>query len=230
MATITSAYEGIPLYTGRLFQQFPGAGKRRIFAICNYMKQRLLNPVHDWAMSVLRTIPMDGAGDQERPINRLRVKEPRDTYCFDLKSATDRWPLSVIYTVFSLFFGPTYASAVVNSALGLNTFLLDYPITKRRYEVSFLAGQPLGYYGSWALFSLSHHFVMWLAAKMAYPNRVTPFKDYAILGDDVLITDGNVASHYREILSKLGVQISGYLIVNQLHHILDALSLLSDLG
>ncbi|XP_020970766.1 LOW QUALITY PROTEIN: uncharacterized protein LOC110268590, partial [Arachis ipaensis] len=76
-----------------------------------------------------------------------------------------------------------------------------------RYEVSFLAGQPLGYYGSWALFSLSHHFVMWLAAKMAYPNRVTPFKDYAILGDDVLITDGNVASHYREILSKLGVQI-----------------------
>ncbi|VFQ90084.1 unnamed protein product [Cuscuta campestris] len=31
---------------------------------------------------------------------------------------------------------------------------------------------------------------------------------YAILGDDVLITDGNVASHYREILSKLGVQIS----------------------
>jgi len=31
----------------------------------------------------------------------------------------------VIYTVFSLFFGPTYASAVVNSALGLNTFLLD---------------------------------------------------------------------------------------------------------
>ena len=136
----------------------------------------------------------------------------------------------MIYTVFSLFFGPTYASAVVNSALGLNTFLLDYPITKRRYEVSFLAGQPLGYYGSWALFSLSHHFVMWLAAKMAYPNRVTPFKDYAILGDDVLITDGNVASHYREILSKLGVQISGYLIVSQLHHILDALSLLSDLG
>ncbi|XLR48894.1 hypothetical protein S83_033554 [Arachis hypogaea] len=49
---------------------------------------------------------------------------------------------------------------------------------------------------------------------MAYPNSVTPFKDYAILGDDVLITDGNVASHYREILSKLGVQISGYLIVD----------------
>ncbi|KAL4350807.1 hypothetical protein AHAS_Ahas10G0178900 [Arachis hypogaea] len=71
---------------------------------------------------------------------------------------------------------------------------------------------------------------MWLAAKMAYPNSVTPFKDYAILGDDVLITDGNVASHYREILSKLGVQISGYLIVSQLHHILDALSLLSDFG
>lgn len=96
MATITSAYEGIPLYTGRLFQQFPGAGKRRIFAICNYMKQRLLNPVHDWAMSVLRTIPMD---DQERPINRLRVKEPRDTYCFDLKTVA---LISDIHCVFTI--------------------------------------------------------------------------------------------------------------------------------
>lgn len=33
MATIVPAYEGIPLYTGRLAQQFPGAGKRRIFVI-----------------------------------------------------------------------------------------------------------------------------------------------------------------------------------------------------
>lgn len=161
------------------------------------MKQRLLNPVHDWAMSVLKTIPMDGASDQEKPIKRLRLTKPKSTYCFDLKSATDRWPLSVIYTVFMLLFGPTYASAVVNSSLGLNTFLLSYPLTKRTYEVSFLAGQGLGVYGSWALFSLSHHFVMWLAAEMTYPSRKTQFRDYAILGDDVLITDGLVAKHYR---------------------------------
>lgn len=69
--------------------------------------------------------------------------------------------------------------------LGLNTFLV---ITKNVYTVSFLAGQALGYFGSWSLFAL----FMWLAAQMAYP-----FSDYAILGDDVLITDDKVAVEYQ---------------------------------
>nr|WMB96696.1 hypothetical protein [Solanum melongena]WMB96812.1 hypothetical protein [Solanum melongena]WMB97035.1 hypothetical protein [Solanum aethiopicum] len=38
---------------------------------------------------------------------------------------------------------------------------------------------------------------------MAYP-----FSDYAILGDDVLITDDKVAMNYRKLLDKLGVSIS----------------------
>lgn len=34
--------------TGRLGQSIEGGGKRRIFAIGNYVNQRLLKPVHDW--------------------------------------------------------------------------------------------------------------------------------------------------------------------------------------
>ncbi|GAU46439.1 hypothetical protein TSUD_91570 [Trifolium subterraneum] len=37
---------GIPRVTGRLGCSLEGAGKRRIFAISNYMNQRLLKPVH----------------------------------------------------------------------------------------------------------------------------------------------------------------------------------------
>lgn len=55
-----------------------------------------------------------------------------------------------------------------------------------------------------ALGPCSHYPIM----ELAYPNSNHQFKDYAILGDDVLITDGNVARTYREILSKLGVEIS----------------------
>ena len=73
-----------------------GGGKRRIFAICNYIKQRLLFPVHKWAMKVLSSIPTDGTFDQERPLLRFKSKRKRQTFSFDLKSATDRWPLSVI--------------------------------------------------------------------------------------------------------------------------------------
>lgn len=41
---------------GRLAQVIEGAGKRRIFAIGNFVKQRLLYPVHVWAMNVLARI------------------------------------------------------------------------------------------------------------------------------------------------------------------------------
>lgn len=159
-------------------------------------------------MKVLSTIPMDGTFDQEAPLIRLRRTRPSNTYSFDLKSATDRWPLSVIYTLVMLLFGPTYASSIVNSTLGLNTFLVDKPITSRMYEVAFITGQPLGYYGSWSLFSLSHHYLVWLAAQHAQPDRDAPFTDYAVLGDDVIIASDSVASEYTKLLAKLGVQIS----------------------
>lgn len=70
-------------------------------AIGNYLKQRLLRPVHDWAMEVLDRIPQDGTFKQEAP---PFVYRPMDIYSFDLKSATDRWPLVIIYTLMDFLF------------------------------------------------------------------------------------------------------------------------------
>ena len=51
--------------------------KRRIFAIGNWVNQRLLKPVHDWLMSLLRNIPMDDTFSQTRPLSLLSgEKEP----------------------------------------------------------------------------------------------------------------------------------------------------------
>jgi hypothetical protein len=66
----------------------------------------------------------------------------------------------------------------------------------------------LGYYGSWALFALSHHYIVWLAAQLVNPNRVKPFNRYALLGDDIVIADKDVAYEYRRLLGKLSVSIS----------------------
>ena len=81
-------------------------------------------------------------------------------------------------------------------------------MVKKISEVAFLTGQPLGYYGSWSLFSLSHHYIVWLATLKAYPLRSTPFVDYALLGDDILITDKKVANQYSRLLDRLSVTIS----------------------
>jgi hypothetical protein len=65
--------------------------------------------------------------------------------------------------------------------------------------VVFRTGQPLGYYGSWALFSLTHHFLVWLAADKANPHRTRPFHRYALLGDDIVIADKAVADEYLRL-------------------------------
>ncbi|GER48861.1 RNA-dependent RNA polymerase [Striga asiatica] len=48
-----------------------GAGKRRVFAIGNYVNQRLLRPLHNWFMKALGDLKTDGTFNQSAPIDRL---------------------------------------------------------------------------------------------------------------------------------------------------------------
>lgn len=68
-------------------------------------------------------------------------------------------------------------------------------------SVSFVAGQPLGYLSSWPLFALSHHILVWFCADQVYPGK--RFKRYAVLGDDVVIADKDVALVYEKALSEI---------------------------
>lgn len=125
-------------------------------------------------------------------------------YSIDLKSATDRWPLLLLFELIQALFDRSFASSVVNSTLGQNVFQISF--VRQSQPICFVAGQPLGYYASWPLFALSHHVVIWYAAEQVYPGRV--FRRYAVLGDDVVIADSAVATQYRDILSRIGVAVS----------------------
>jgi hypothetical protein len=71
--------------------------------------------------------------------------------------------------------------------------------------VRYSVGQPMGAYSSWAMLALTHHFIVRVAALRAgLPN----FSNYAVLGDDIVIGDDDVASHYQDIMRFLGVGIS----------------------
>lgn len=181
-----------------------GAGKRRLFIIGNYVKQRLLRPYHDGSMSILRRLVNDGTYDQTKPLRW--VTGFKNVYSFDLKSATDRWPRMVIYSILSELFGHQVASAVVDTGLGMCELSLVPPLVRRDNIIIYSVGQPLGYHASWPLFTLSHHMIMWLAAERVYPKKV--FRAYAILGDDVVIAYSKVADEYQRILSALEVEVS----------------------
>lgn len=167
--------------------------------------QRLLYPVHSWAMRA--RLPCDGTFRQEDPIHRLSL--PTDICSFDLSNATDRWPVAYISTVMSLIFGSMAGECIVLGTLSTNLCSVGPPLLKKRtLMLYFSTGQPLGYYGSWALFSLSHHYLVWLAAILEYPKMRTPFQRYALLGDDIVIADRKVALRYKELVTMLGVSIS----------------------
>ena len=69
----------------------------------------------------------------------------RHSFSFDLKSATDRWPLVFLFEVVQYLFDRYFASSVVNSAFACNIFEVPFVKLKRRFsQVCFVAGQPLG--------------------------------------------------------------------------------------
>nr|YP_010194817.1 hypothetical protein LK293_mgp078 [Arctium tomentosum]YP_010194947.1 hypothetical protein LK294_mgp079 [Arctium lappa]QZZ81556.1 hypothetical protein [Arctium tomentosum]QZZ81686.1 hypothetical protein [Arctium lappa] len=145
---------------------------------------------------------MDGTFNQTKPLDLLVGS--RVCFSFDPRSATDRWPIVFLERVVSKLFDQDFSEAV--------SFLLsggefDVPwVTTPGSTVRFLSGYPLGYLGAWPLFALSHHLIIWWCAELVYPGRV--FTNYAVLGDDVVIADENVATRYKESLDLLQVVIS----------------------
>lgn len=72
-------------------------------------------------------------------------------------------------------------------------------------KVRYGCGQPMGLLSSWAVFSLTHHAIIEYAAfKEGFPA----FRDYCMLGDDVVICNRRVASRYLKLMKEIGVDIS----------------------
>lgn len=86
---------GVPANTGRLCASCSGDGKRRLFAVGNYINQRLLYPIHQWLAERLKGLRTDGTFCQTAPLDRLKGVKGT-VYSIDLKSATDRWPLLLL--------------------------------------------------------------------------------------------------------------------------------------
>jgi hypothetical protein len=70
--------------------------------------------------------------------------------------------------------------------------------------IKYTVGQPMGALSSWGSLALTHHAIVQYAAFLA--RRVNWFEDYAVLGDDLVIADAEVAARYRQVLDSIGVK------------------------
>jgi hypothetical protein len=78
-------------------------------------------------------------------------------------------------------------------------------VERRKRGLTYAVGQPMGAYSSWAMLAMTHHMIL------QFSHRRTGgkgwFRDYAVLGDDVVIADDNVALQYQLVMREFGVEI-----------------------
>jgi hypothetical protein len=173
-------------------------GKTRTIAILDYWSQSSLKPLHDFVMKKLKSLSDDRTYSQ----NRGFQKDPQSSYwSLDLSNATDRFPIEFQSEVIKQIFGDQYSKAWVNVMISL-------PFkTPKGDMVFYKAGQPMGAYSSWAVFALSHHVLVHIAAMRCGKD---PKSLYMILGDDIVIGEDNIAKSYIKLCQELDIQISSY--------------------
>jgi hypothetical protein len=175
--------------------------KCRIIGILDYWSQTSLKPLHDKLIHALTRFKADCTLDQGHFTTSLPSVGPY--YSLDLTKATDAFPLEFQRYTLECLVDKEYADSW---AYIMTHHEFKVPWTNQPSYVKYEQGQPMGAYSSWAMFSLCHHIVVQLSAKRA--GLKLPFNDYALLGDDIVLTNSLVTKYYKEIMAKMGVEFS----------------------
>jgi len=191
---------------GKLGLKQEPQGKVRIFAMVDPWTQMILAPIHKWIFRFLSRLPMDGTMNQLKP---LGLYPGKGTWIasYDLSAATDRLPIAFQKKVMEVLFSDTVAQAWVDLLVG-RTYELTRSFNGKPYNLhlKYAVGQPMGALSSWAMLALTHHIIVQIAAiKSGYKTRFTA---YAILGDDMVVWDKDVAAMYLTIMKDLGLEIN----------------------
>lgn len=207
-------------YIGKLGFKDEPAGKVRVFAMVDVWTQWVMFPLHKLIQDILRALPEDATFDQvgrlEGKLKSVMKKGRRKpkAFSFDLSSATDRLPLDIQRTILSPLIGSeqaySWGSILVNREYYISSHNREkYGIPESTLALSYAVGQPMGALSSWVMLALSHHLIIqWAAFTCRRSEWDYIFRDYIVLGDDVVIFDPYVASRYYHIMVNiLGVKI-----------------------
>jgi hypothetical protein len=187
--------------------------KARVVGIFDHWSQSVLNLLSMQVFDFLKTIPSDRTYTQDPYFSHIGF-EPNDSkyWSMDLSSATDRFPIE-LQTQVLYFLGLTQEEVDSWKYLMVGKPFLPpvHPSEWDNYKpLHYSVGQPMGGRSSWPIFTLTHHILIkYCALKLGIVN----FHNYIILGDDIVIKHDAVALYYKDLLTKLGVEIS----VNKTH-------------
>jgi len=178
--------------------------KHRIVGCYDYISQLAFDPLSKWLFNCLRLIPQDRTFTQDPFISKENMND--HYHSLDLSAATDRFPIELQVQLLSKIAGPFFATCWKN--LMVAEPFVAYEFLNKGLEfrnIGYQVGQPMGARSSWAMFTVAHHMIVQYAG---FLNNQYPFKEYILLGDDIVITNDKVAKSYRSLLAELGVEIS----------------------
>jgi hypothetical protein len=183
-----------------------GGCKARVVAVPNIWCQGMFQILDNQLSCMNRKLPVSCVHNQVRGANFLKEKLAEGTvYCYDLSSATDRFPLELQTAVLEGLGLKHYADAMhelVKVPFKVNTKVDGVPVQE---QWSYKTGQPMGLYGSFHLFNLTHCLLL---AVLCDDVGLKPEDVYRVIGDDVVITNSSVANLYKQCLEGLDVGVS----------------------
>ena len=214
--------EHIRMQPGFPDQEFAGAitilqeqgGKARVVAKPSAWLQLAFMPLHRRLAGVAEhAFPKASCvEDQQRGAYGVlrHMQEGKPVFCTDLSSATDRFPRTYSIALLEQLGMSDYAEAL--------ELVCQTPFTSPWGPVTYGTGQPMGLYGSFPLFHLSHLVVAGAAEISAQVKcmewgeplltRFASGSTHYVLGDDIVFSDERVATEYRFRMSEMGVPIS----------------------
>lgn len=198
----------------RLHNLYEAAGKVRTIAIVDYWTNFVLKPVHDWMFTLLELLPQDASFDQEGRVREFSTRDYKEVFSYDLKSATDLIPFVLYRALFGFIF-PRKILDLWSDLLVARDFLIPKSTLKAHpshpVRIKYTTGQPMGALTSWASMALVHHALVLYAAvraRVVQEHQLLNFRDYMVLGDDIVIANKAVAEMYVSIMKELKVPLS----------------------
>jgi len=199
-------------YKGKIVALQEGGAKARVIAQPNAWIQYYCYPYHRSLMrgifeienlidpSSSLTYGCSCVFDQNRGLYAAlqALESGRTCYSVDLSSATDRFPLSLQIELLDYVGLPEYGEALLE---------LSHPWQGLdNTEWAYAAGQPMGLYGSFPLFHLTHYLLL---SNITREVGLQPGHwHFAVLGDDVVIFDKTLREAYLGVMDKLRVPIN----------------------
>lgn len=182
-----------------------GGCKGRVIAVPNAWIQYLMEPLHKALDKYTRTLPNSAVHDHNKGAYYIKqnFSVGNKLFCFDLSSATDRFPLPIQTALLEGLGLETYKKAFIDLRTG---WKVKSPFGDEMW--SYNTGQPMGMYGSFSLFHLTHYMLLKFCCKILKLSDDIGNPWFMVLGDDVIIRHPGVARLYEIIMSDLDVELS----------------------